>query len=285
MILRSRHSDGFLARAYYGSVFDRLCQRYGWSVSRNDRLLRAMTNCEKGETASPVRNGSSLTAADLVRVRSFATFGSSRIHLILPQTSWPPTLYFLHDGVLLRNSLDEMPTVRGVSFFPAGATVTHGGQARYDRHHPRVKARVPGGFGTDPRTGFFWGGTVVDIMFKIASFLGFGRIILLGVDNSYSRSSGSMGGKDPVENEEPKTGGDHYLADDYREWERWIHPDVEFPPSAIARARKFFVSWGVEVLNASHRTALPGIPRIDFDSVVEPAQTGSLYECKESPPE
>jgi hypothetical protein len=119
--------------------------------------------------------------------------------------------------------------------------------------HPHVTYLRPTGQGglDDSRACLRTGGTSGYAAVNLAVHLGAVRIVLLGYDMSAD-------------------GAQHHFFGDY--------PDRSHPGYA-GRLRywpplhELLQTRGVELINASRRTALPGVPRVSFDELFQPAPT------------
>jgi hypothetical protein len=258
----------FLSLAYYERRLRRGRAALGLPNS-DDRTLSELKGRYVGRTGFIIGNGPSLRAEDLDALVGFTSLASNKIYLIFPETAWRPDYYFVEDPVVWQTASAERGRLTGVPCFaPEGFSAGKANGLCRFRRHSNTDPRTPGGFGDDPRRGFFAGGTVCFSMLQMAAYMGFRRIVLIGVDHHYSARSVSTHGPE-TERATKKQGADHFSPDYYLEGDLWIPPDVQMQTRAFALACAVLRERGVELVNATRTTQLDVVPRRDLEEVLE----------------
>lgn len=147
-----------------------------------------------GKTCYIIGNGSSLIADDLELLQNEFTFGVNKIFHIFDKTSWRPSFYVCVDNRALRECFNKVNNYTMPLFFDADICELRSSfesnvfpilnrQRFYVNRFS--KNRLPK-FSDDCSNFIEAGETVVYNAIQLAVYMGFKKIILLGVDCNYS---------------------------------------------------------------------------------------------------
>jgi hypothetical protein len=239
--------------------------------SKSSKKISGFKGKFEGGRCFVIGNGPSLTIDDLNRLKGEVTFASNRIFDVFDKTDWRPTFYLSTDldvifenAERIRDLETEYKFVNLLSFFK-GMRAKNGvvfvfGFGRYlIRKHKFVKKSHSG----DVSKYVSISHTITAVAIEIAVYMGFREIILLGVDNSYSRTVD----KDGVLREDG-------AVSDYRvTGEHSFKPAflVDSTESCYAYFREFSEKNGIKIRNATRGGKLEVFERTDFDGLFESA--------------
>lgn len=246
-----------------------------WQYQRSEDSLyiRELKDIYKGESCFVIGNGPSLTEGDLDKLYSSGTicFAANRIYKIFPKTEWRPTFYLCVDKHLLRTSFTE---IRHIGDFPKFVEFTARAFGRnkeenlhylylYSCFRISQKKWVPKALSADVSKYSASCGTVTVNSIELAIYMGFSKIYLLGVDNSYAnkiRPNGKIYA-DPDVKSSYFSGGEPDKSIGVS-----IQP-VEIMVKSYEVAKKFAEEHGVKIFNATRGGKLEVFERVDFDSL------------------
>jgi len=170
---------------------------YGIFECKNFSKIKKFKNLYDGQTCFIVGTGPSLTVEDLEKIKSYPSFSMNSIVLSFAQTTWRPTFYAIQDNYATKmligkcdyyNLLKNCIVLRGISTqkqtpnmqvktidFPL-YVFNHDIEVNqhYTRFSPDVYKLVYDGY------------TITYSIMQIACYMGFKKIVLLGVDCNYA---------------------------------------------------------------------------------------------------
>ncbi len=166
---------------------------------RTSRLDR-FRDCHQGETLVLVCNGPSLNKTDFSLIRRQTCMGLNKIHLGLKRFAFQPRYFVAINERVLRQSAKEIRSLNSIRFIKdigEGDPIPESALTYYIR--PRTEAR----FHTDLTRGFHEGYTVTFAALQIAYFMGFEKVVIVGMDHRYSYNvppmrSASSKGQTPI---------------------------------------------------------------------------------------
>ena len=188
-IVSSIKNDGFssifikLFRRFRGFYFKLIYKRPtkgGWDKLKNNY---------KGKTVYLIGNGPSLNKTPLFLLKNEYTMVFNRFSLMLERLNWSPSFYSTTDDLVLENIIDEaidLSEIAKYSFFP---DISFRGKVFFKKFPKKdnilwVNQRPKLGFSTK-LPDVFLGGTTIYEGIQILKYLGFSKIVLLGVDMNY----------------------------------------------------------------------------------------------------
>lgn len=155
----------------------------------NRRRLLELKDTHLGESCFIVGNGPSLKVSDLNKLKDkhIFCFGSKRINLIFNQTEWRPNIWGASDLDYIRANKDEIASLNGFTKLLCAQTIIREGICIEDAiYYPFIQMeRNPPEFNSDVNRGVHFWGTITCKLINFAVYMGFKKIFLLGVDNTY----------------------------------------------------------------------------------------------------
>jgi 6-hydroxymethylpterin diphosphokinase MptE-like protein len=227
------------------------------------RRLEALKDIHMGKRAFIIGNGPSLRQTDLSKLREEFTFGMNRIYLLFPELGFSTTYFTSINDLVIEQFADEilalpMPTFlawRSRRHFPANLPVTRLPTFLYTsytgpRFTPDVRGRV-------------WeGATVTNVALQLAFHMGFGQVILIGVDHNFA-SRGQANKTVISQGDDPN----HFAPNYFGKGTKWQLPDLDTSEIGYTFARGAYQKAGREVLDATVGGKLTIFPKVDYNSL------------------
>lgn len=207
----------------------------------------------KDQTGIVIGNGPSLNDIPNSFLYSYPTFGTNHIHL---RENFTPTYYVAVNALMLDQSLSEIESLTSNYKFIR------------DNYADRVNGSVPIKSNFFDRFSYwpeYWineGGTVTYVALQLAFWMGFKRILLVGVDHDYVFEG--------APNEEHFLGEpDRNHFDERYFWgSKWNNPDLAQSETSYWYAKRVFEANYRDIFNCSTRTKLEVFPKADWRDFV-----------------
>lgn len=236
-------------------------------ITSDAALIECLRNRYQGQRCFIIGNGPSLRIEDLEALRGEVTFASNKIYLSFDETTWRPTFYSVEDRLVARNNADRITALTGMTkIFPhhmlplLPRQPNHAYVRWLPPHDNTVSFRE---FSTDLAKGVCWGSTITYTLMQMAVHMGFRQIYLLGLDHTYIEPKTTLDGVLVSEGER-----NHFHPDYRKPGEQWHLPVLDRLEWSYGYAKTACDALGVEVWNASRKTALDTFPRANLDVVL-----------------
>jgi hypothetical protein len=218
-------------------------------------------NRHRGQRCYILGNGPSLQRTDLTRLRESVTFGMNRIYLHFPAMGFATTYYVAVNTLVMEQCAEdirrlEMPrfvTWRGRRWLKNADVIF----LDTDYTGPEV-------FSTDLTRRVFEGSTVTFVALELAYYMGFGEVVLLGVDHNFTTQ-----GPPNVTVVSAGEDRDHFSPAYFGKGFRWQLPDLEASERAYRLARQAFELDGRRVLDATPGGRLTVFPKVEYESLFQ----------------
>jgi hypothetical protein len=225
------------------------------------RALKGLQDQYRGKRCFILGNGPSLRQTDLSKLRSEYTFGLNRIYLLFPEMGFPTTWLISVNRLVLEQCAAEILALPTTKFFPWSFRKELPRQLPEDTHFfLTASGRRP--FTTDPRVPLWQGATVTYLAMQLAYIMGFEKVILIGVDHSFT-TTGPANAEVTSQGEDPN----HFSPEYFGKGFRWQLPDLEASEYAYKVAREAFISDGREIVDATIGGKLTVFPKVDYSSL------------------
>jgi hypothetical protein len=217
-------------------------------------------NIHKGQRCFIIGNGPSLKQTDLMKLRGEFTFGMNRIYLLFPELGFPTTYFVSINDLVIEqcaNDIAALPVPKFIAWhsnrhfqgFPDDMIFLY---TTYTGPH----------FAYDMTRRVWEGATVTNVALQLAFYMGFEKVILIGVDHNFA-SQGDA-------NKTVVSAGDdanHFSPKYFGKGFRWQLPDLETSEIAYTMAREAYRKAGREVLDATVGGKLTVFPKVDYNSL------------------
>jgi hypothetical protein len=215
-----------------------------------------LKNYHDGETCIIIGNGPSLNDCPRRLLNKHITFGSNKIYAL----PFQPNYYCIIDKAMLKAC---MPVLRQ-GWRPQYQMFLRA-EACLPDNYPIYPVRL-GGWSKDIDNLIVMGGTVTYAMLQIASWMGFRKFLLVGVDHYYPKAGkGQPGGKFVAQGSDP----DHFETEDgtpyFEPGETYNRPELKGTTIAYQWAREYFEQCGKECINLTPGSKLDVFERGTYD--------------------
>ena len=200
-----------------------------------------------GETALVVGNGPSLGSTPLGLADFLPSFGTNRIFLGADTLRFSPTFYVAVNALVIEQSRAEIAALPMPRFLPA----------RHRAEFPGtdvnwIHTHGPTAFSHRPdRYGFFESATVTHVVLQLAYFMGFRRVLLVGVDHRFAQQ-GTPHTVVTGDGPDPSHFDPRYFSNGFR----WQLPDLDASERGYRRAGQAFARAGGEIVDCTVDGAL-----------------------------
>ena len=220
--------------------------------------MRALKDEHKGERCFIIGNGPSLNNTDLTLLRNEVTFGSNRIYLLFDEIGFSTTYFVSVNRLVIEQCAHDIETLACPKFigWRARDLVEFTGDMMFLRSRPEV------GFRSDIATGVWEGATVTYVAMQIAYYLGFDKVILVGVDHSFT-TKGKPHAIITSQGDDPN----HFHPQYFGKGFRWQLPDLQTSEQAYAMAKEHFEKAGREIVDATIDGKLQVFTKVDYRSL------------------
>jgi len=230
--------------------------------------LTALKDTHRGERCFVIGNGPSLRQTDLTRLRGEVTFGVNRIYLAFPDMGFPTSYYLCMNDLVIEQCAADIQALPIPKFIAWRSR-------RWLINNPRSVGKPPDDlyflytsftgpkFGGADITGRLWeGATVTNIALQVAFYLGFQKVILIGVDHNYT-TQGKPNTTVVSQGADPNHFNANYFGKDFR----WQLPDLDTSERGYAMARQAYEAAGRQVVDATVGGKLQIFPKVDYTSL------------------
>jgi hypothetical protein len=222
--------------------------------------LAEMKDIHKGKRAFIIGNGPSLKQTDLGKLRGEITFGLNRIYLMFPELGFTTTYFVCINDLVIEqcvNDISALPMPKFLSwhahrFFPVFPDSTSFIYTTYDNP----------AFSRDVRRRVWESATVTYVALQVAYHMGFGQIILVGVDHK-TNVPGKANTTIVSQGDDPNHFNPAYFGKGFR----WQLPDFETSEIGYRLARQAFEADGRQVLDATIGGNLTIFPKVDYQTL------------------
>lgn len=221
--------------------------------------IKAFENIHAGERCVIIGNGPSLHKTNLALLRDEITFGLNRIYLMFDELGFTTTYLAAVNKFVVQQFAEDL---RGIS----SPLFTWAANREYLVGSPNAvfltELRGPQ-FVTDLSRGAWAGGTVTFVAMQLAYYMGFSKVILVGVDHSFSTRGPA---NKLVTASEPDP--NHFDPRYFGPGSKWQLPDLETSEIAYELARRRFVDSGREIVDATVDGALQIFPKSSLEAAL-----------------
>lgn len=230
-----------------------------------------LQNIHEGETCFILGNGPSLNDINLSLLDSFRTFGTNGIFL-----KYTPSYFTTISNMFYLNHIDSIKRLSGcVKFIGQHLTdLQTGGKNEFILNTTwcvygrafGLNFPAPFRFSKRPDQIVYVGGSVLFVCLQLAYFMGFSKVILLGVDHHFGfpRSEAIYGGR----NLEVKESDKVHFDPKYTPSGSSMHCDMIATERSFEIALKAFHKYGREIYNATEGTCLNIVPKLSLAKII-----------------
>ena len=225
--------------------------------------IKKIHNRHSGDRCFITCTGPSLTIADLEKLQNEITIGVNSIFLAYNETHWRPTYYVLVDVFHLSNMIFEH--IDAINEICIKEAIIHPRISKhkafsnrlnclinYSNHKANCIKNKKIKLSNNPQVCIYDCFTVTNAAIQLAIYMGFKEIYLLGADCNYSNSKM------------------HFVETEIDDCDRnavWLPEAVRLSIDGYIATKKFALSNGVQIFNATRGGKLEVFDRVDFDTL------------------
>lgn len=225
---------------------------------RNERL-EWFYNRHYNEQCVIVCNGPSLNNMELGGLKNQTVIGLNKIYLGFKKFRFYPKYYVCVNPTVISQSIEQIRALNCVKFIGdrGGNTVTE------DALTYRINTKQPPArFCCDISQGVREGGTVTYAALQIAYYMGFKRVVIIGMDHNFNydgkpNESKILHGADP----------NHFVENYFGFGQSWDNPDLVKSEESYQIARDIFESESREILDATVGGKCTVFNKVDYRDI------------------
>ena len=228
---------------------------------RRESINRIRTFHKKyaGERCFIIGNGPSLRNTDMKKLENEYTFGMNRIFLTYPQLGFKTSFLVSVNDLVIEQSKDEIKNVNIPTFISWRARRWLEPQ---ENLHYLFTSYTGKKFAKDATKRLWEGATVTYSCLQLAYYMGFSKVILVGVDHSFSTK-----GKPNTTIESAGDDPNHFHPGYFGKGFRWQLPDLDTSEIGYLLARETYKKNGREIVDATIGGKLTIFPKVDYQSL------------------
>jgi hypothetical protein len=231
---------------------------HSWRRDSNRRLV-ALKDTHRGERCFIIGNGPSLKRTDLSHLRNEHTFGLNRIYLLFPELGFTTSYFLSMNDLVIEQCAADIQALK----MPVFVTWRARRWVKPAENIYYLYTTYTGPKFSRQATGRLWeGATVTNVALQTAFYLGFSKVILIGVDHNYI-APGKPNETVVSQGEDPNHFSPAYFGKGFR----WQLPDLETSERGYRMARQVYEQDGRQVVDATIDGKLRVFPRVEYDSL------------------
>jgi hypothetical protein len=223
--------------------------------------LAALKDAHRGERCFIIGNGPSLKKTNLLSLKNEFTIGVNRIYLAFPEMGFATSYYISINDLVIEQCAKEIQALSMPKFLSwrARKWVTPADDLYF------VYTTYTGPkFAQDVRGRLWEGATVTYTALQVAFYLGFQKVVLIGVDHNFT-TQGKPNTTIVSQGDDPNHFNPAYFGKGFR----WQLPDLKTSEQSYRLARKVYESEGREVVDATIGGKLQVFPKVEYESLFQ----------------
>ena len=223
------------------------------------RHLEALKDSHRGERCFIMGNGPSLQQTDLSRLRGEYTLGMNRIYLGFPEMGFETSYYVCINDLVIEQCAQEILALKMPKFISWHSHKWLKPSENLFFLHTTYTGYK---FAKDIKERIWEGGTVTFMALQVAFYLGFQKVVLIGVDHNYT-TQGKPNSTVVSQGDDPN----HFTPGYFGKGFRWQLPDLNAWEESYQLARQVYEQSGREVVDATIGGKLRVFSRVEYDSL------------------
>jgi len=214
----------------------------------------------KGKRCFIIGNGTSLNSMDLNPLKSEYTFGLNRIYLLFEKLDFTTTFYVAVNKLVIdqcSNEINALEIPKFISWYGRN-------KLKFNKniYYIRDDYNFNTQFSLNPGVRIWEGSTVTYVAMQLAYYMGFTKVILIGVDH-YFETKGKPHKVVISEGDDPNHFDPNYFGRGFR----WQLPDLENSERSYLIAKKIFEKSNREIFDATVKGKLDLFQKVDYYSL------------------
>ena len=245
---------------------DEIPHALAWNFSalstQNKRFLEQYREIHVGERCFIVANGPSLLRTNLDLLSNEFSFGMNRIYLNFDKSSFRPSYFVTINDLILEQCKTD------ISALPMPKFINWNRQALYglpssDLMFIKSKFVIRDSFQGDATHPMVFGATVTFAALQLAYYMGFRKVILIGLDHNYAEKSTPS----RVETRISERDESHFHPQYFPKGFKWQPPDLLRSEIEFELARQAYEADGREILDATIGGSCQVFKKVEYGSL------------------
>lgn len=248
-------------RLYFSAIHGKLLPAaylHPWR-RKSINFLKKYKDIHKGERCFIIGNGPSLKKTDVSKLKNEFSFGLNRVYLAFPEWGFETSYFVSINDLVIEQCSDEILNLKMPKFISWHSRPHIDMNENMAFLHTTYTGPI---FQKDAGKRIWEGATVTNVAMQLAFYMGFEKVILIGVDHNF-KSRGEA-------NKTVISQGDdenHFSAEYFGKGFRWQLPDLETSEIAYQMAKEAYEEAGREIVDATIGGKLDVFNKVDFDSL------------------
>ena len=231
-------------------------------ANENRERIKSYQGKHNGQRCFIIANGPSLKKTNLNLLKNEKTFGLNRIYLHFSEMSFHPTYHVTINELVLEQFANDISRLEMPKF------LNWNRRSYFDIRDPNIvflksKMVINDYFQPDLTKPLVVGATVTFAALQIAHYMGFQKVILVGLDHNYAEK----GVPNQTEIRMSTHDESHFHADYFPKGIKWQLPDLLRSEIDFKIARDAFEKDGCEILDATIDGNCQVFRKVNFSSL------------------
>ena len=212
---------------------------------KSRRQLRKLKDSHRGETILLVANGPSLNKVQLDKLRHMTSIGMNKISLIYNRTTWRPDYIVTGNPLVVSQSWKSFKNGVDATYFLSIKSIMTGKVVPNAIYFLQSRRQF---VSNDFSKYVGSGGTVTFSVLQLAAYLGAAKIVIIGLDHSYSKETRTLGKRvtETFKGEDINHFDPNYFKD-----QKWDLPNLDLNESSYRLFREESIKLGIEVIDCT----------------------------------
>jgi hypothetical protein len=237
---------------------------YAWNYTKkgndNKQSLLSYKNKHKGETLYLLANGPSINKIDLNRLKGKRVMCMNRFYIKFKDLNFKVDYLVCIEETVLDQFSDDFSKLE-IPTFINWRTRDKISNVNYLKESFNISPFFQSDITKPTNTG----GTVTFMCLQLAYFMGFAKVVILGMDHSFKETG--VAGKAEIRKQDKDES--HFDPNYFPKGMKWVLPDLVKSELGYAIARDFYVDNGKEIMDATINGKCAVFKKVNFEEVIK----------------
>lgn len=219
-----------------------------WIISKEASInrdnIKSFYNIHEGETCYLIANGPSLKEMNLFDLKNKVTFGMNRIYLLFDKMGFEPNYYVCVNKLVLEQFKDEIGALKMPKFLIWNLFKYY---KSFKNCYYLFNSFFGGKFGKDISKSSTPAATVTYAALQIIYYMGFNKVVIIGMDHNFTFKGQINETQKVVENEDKN----HFHPDYFPKGSKWETPDLISSEYYYKIAKEVFENDGRKIIDCT----------------------------------
>lgn len=230
----------------------------------NKHDIKSFNGIHRGDRCFIIANGPSLTKTNLELLGNEKTFGLNRIYLTFEKSTFRPTYYVAVNELVLEQFANEISLLQMPKFLNWNRRSYFKMQNK-NTIFLKSKMVINDFFQIDLSKPMVFGATVTFVAIQLAYYMGFQKVILVGLDHNYAE----RGIPSKLEVRKSKHDFSHFHPDYFPKGSKWQLPDLLRSEIEYDITKKMYERSGREIVDATIGGKCQVFKKVDYLSLFD----------------